>query len=253
MLKGVVFDLGSTLQEYRHEDWNATTAELNRAVYGYIESRGQAARLPPLDEFLELLNNRVHDRWRRAQVDLKGESMVVILDKVFEEHGINDLRAEECLPTWFGATPDLAYVEPDVAPTLKQLRDGGLKLGLVSNTAWPAAAHDPDLERFGIIDYLECRVYSCELGWEKPAPQIFHAALDCMGLQPDEAVFVGDFLRYDVKGAQGVGMKGIWKRMEGRPPDLDDYSVTPDGVIERIGDLPAVLEEMYGVSVARRR
>ena len=40
MLRGVLFDLGSTLQEYTHEDWSATTAELNRAVYGFIEAQG---------------------------------------------------------------------------------------------------------------------------------------------------------------------------------------------------------------------
>ena len=112
---------------------------------------------------------------------------------------------------------------------------------MVSNTAWPAAAHDPDLEKFGIKEYLDCRLYSCDVGWEKPAPQIFHSALECMGLTPEETAFVGDFLRYDIKGAHEVGMKGIWKRVEGRPPDLDDYTITPDATITRIGELPQVL------------
>jgi putative hydrolase of the HAD superfamily len=246
MLRGVLFDLGSTLQEYRHEDWNATTAELNRVVYGFIEAQGHAHRLPPLDEFLEMLNRRVTDRWRRAQEDMQGESMVELLDVVFKEHGIDEIRADECLPMWFNGLSDLSYVEPDVAPTLARLREGGLKLGLVSNTAWPAAAHDPDLEKFGIKDYLDCRIYSCELGWEKPAPQIFHAALECIGLAPEETAFVGDFLRYDIKGAQAVGMKGIWKRIEGRPADLDDYTITPDATITRIGELPDVFARLYG-------
>ena len=246
MLKGVLFDLGSTLQEYRHEDWTATTSELNRAVYGFIEAQGHAHRLPPMDEFLEMLDRRVLDRWRRAHVDLKGESMLELLDVVFEEHGISEIGVDDCLPSWFNGLADLSYVEPDVAPTLKQLRDGGLKLGLVSNTAWPAAAHDPDLDKFGIKQYLDCRIYSCDVGWEKPAPQIFHAALDCMGLAPEEVAFVGDFLQYDVKGAHAVGMKAVWKRIEGRPSELDDHTITPDATITRIGELPEVLEKLYG-------
>ena len=248
MLKGVLFDLGSTLQEYEHEDWTATTAALNRAVYGFIEAEGHAHRLPPIDEFLEMLNRRVDERWRRAQEDMKGESMVEILDTVFAEHGLSEMNADQCLPTWFVGVSDLSYVEPDVAPTLQKLRAGGLKLGLVSNTAWPASAHDPDLVKFGIKEYLDCRIYSCELGWEKPAPQIFHAALECMGFAPQETAFVGDFLRYDIKGAQGVGMKGIWKRIEGRPEALDDYSITPDATITRISELPDVLEKLYAGS-----
>jgi putative hydrolase of the HAD superfamily len=246
MLRGVLFDLGSTLQEYTHEDWTATTAELNRAVYGFIEAQGHAHKLPPLDEFLEMLNRRVDDRWRRSQVDMKGESMVELLDAVFEEHGVSEVRSDQYLPVWFNGVSELTYVKPDVIPTLRQLRAWGLKLGLVSNTAWPAAAHDPDLDKFGIKEYLDCRIYSCELGWEKPAPQIFQAALDCMGLPPEEIAFVGDFLRYDVKGAQAMGMKGIWKRVEGRPDDLDDYTITPDATITRIGELPGVLEKLYG-------
>ena len=245
MLRGVLFDLGSTLQEYRHEDWAATTAQLNRAVYGFIEAQGHAHKLPPLDEFLEMLNRRVNDRWRRAQTDMQGESMVALLDAVLKEHGISELGADDCLPSWFNGVSDLSYVEPDVAPTLERLKKDGLKLGLVSNTAWPAAAHDPDLEKFGIKDYLDCRVYSCDVGWEKPAPQIFHAALDCMGLAPEETAFVGDFLRYDIKGAHALGMKGIWKRVDGRPPDIDDYTITPDATITRISELPEVLEKLY--------
>lgn len=246
MLKGVLFDLGSTLQEYRHEDWTATTAALNRTVYGFIEAQGHAHKLPPLDEFLEMLNWRVNDRWRRAQTDMQGESMVALLDAVFKEHDISEIDADSCLPTWFNGVSDLSYVEPDVAPTLERLKEDGLKLGLVSNTAWPAAAHDPDLEKFGIKDYLDCRIYSCEVGWEKPAPQIFRVALDCMGLAPEEVAFVGDFLRYDVKGAHALGMKGIWKRVDGRPPDIDDYTITPDATITRIGELLEVLAELYG-------
>jgi hypothetical protein len=43
-------------------------------------------------------------------------------------------------------------------------------------------------------------------------------------------------------------MKGILKRVEGRPPDADDYSVEPDAVILHIADLPAALDRLYGPS-----
>ena len=245
MLKGVLFDLGSTLQEYRHEDWNATTTAINRAVYDYIQEQGHAHRLPPLDEFLEMLNRRVFDRWQRAQTDLKGESMLELLDMLLDEHGVEELRANECLPSWFQKVSDITYVEDDTIPTLERLKASGLKLGLVSNTAWPAAAHDPDLEKFGLLHLLDCRVYSCDVGWEKPAPAIFHAALDCLGTRPEETAFVGDFRRYDIAGAHSVGMKGILKRIEGRPDEMDDPSIEPDGTINRLSELPGVLRDLY--------
>ena len=201
--------------------------------------------MPPLDEFLEAVNASTRAHWDEVRNTMRGRSLLDLLEPLFREHGIEGLDAEECLLPWYGALEGNVYIEPDVKPTLEQLRDRGLKLGLVSNTAWPATAHDPDLERFGIKDLLDCRLYSCEVGWEKPAPQIFWAALECLGTRPDETAFVGDFLRYDVAGAQAVGMKGIWKRVEGRPEDLDDHTIVPDAVIDRVGELPPLLERLY--------
>jgi putative hydrolase of the HAD superfamily len=245
-LKGVLFDLGSTLQEFRHEDWDAIVAALNRDLYRYIASRGQAHRLPPLDAFLELVGTSVQAHRSRSASSLRSHSMLDVLSSVFEQHGIEGMQAQECLLPWYGRLTDLIYIEPDVEPALRLLRDGGLKLGLVSNTSWPSATHDRDLERFGIKHLLECRLYSCEVGWEKPAPQIFEEALGCLGLPAEQVAFVGDFLRYDVAGAQAVGMKGIWKRVANRPQEVDDHTVVPDATIARIGELPAALEKLYG-------
>ncbi len=245
MLKGVLFDLGSTLQEYSNEDWASLDRELSRNLYSYISERGHGHRLPPLDEFIETMHIGTRARWDEARATMRGRPLLDLLQPMFDQLGIEGLRPEECMLPWYGSVPSHIYIEPDVRPTLEALRDQGLKLGLVSNTSWPAAAHDPDLERLGILDLLPCRIYSCEFGWEKPAPQIFHAALKGIGLQPEQVAFVGDFLRYDIKGAQGAGMKGIWKRIPSRPTDLDDFTVKPDATIERIGELPAVLKRLY--------
>ncbi len=246
MLKGVLFDLGSTLQEYRNEDWGYLNRDLSRGLYAYITERGYGAHLPPLDEFIETMETGTQARWTEARETMRGRPLLDLLQPMFDRLGIADLRPEECLLPWYGRVTGNVYIEPDVRPALETLRDWGLKLGLVSNTSWPAAAHDPDLVRLGIIDLLPCRFYSCEVGWEKPAPQIFQVALDCLALPPREVAFVGDFLRYDVKGAQNVGMKGIWKKVPNRSPDLDDLTITPDATITRIGELPGVLRALYG-------
>jgi putative hydrolase of the HAD superfamily len=246
VLKGVLFDLGSTLQEYRHEDWDAIVTALNHDLYHYIASRGQGHRLPPLDAFIEMVNTSVRTYRSKSAHTLRSHSILDVLGSVFEQHGIEDMQAHECLGPWYKRLTDLIYVEPDVAPTLHLLRERGLKIGLVSNTSWPSTTHDADLERYDLKDLLDCRLYSCEVGWEKPAPQIFHEALGCLGLRPEETAFVGDFLRYDIAGAHGVGMKGIWKRVEGRPEEVDDHTITPDATVTRIGEVPVALENLYG-------
>jgi putative hydrolase of the HAD superfamily len=246
MLKGVLFDLGGTLQEYKHEDWDEIVRTLNRDLYSYLSHKGYAERFPPLDAFLEMVNRSVQAHRESSSSTLRSHGMADVLRAVFKEQGIEGEEAEEYLTPWYRYLTDIGYIKPDVEPALRYLKERGLKLGLVSNTGWPAAIHDPDLERFGIKDLLDCRIYSCEAGWEKPAPAIFLAALDCMGLLPEETAFVGDFLRYDVAGAQAVGMKGIWKRVPDRPSEVDDQTVVPDAVIEGIGEVPAALERIYG-------
>jgi FMN phosphatase YigB (HAD superfamily) len=253
MLKGVLFDLGDTLQRYRVEDWEEIQRMMNTELYNFLASSGHAAHLPPMDEFLELINTTTQAYWEEVRQTRRGRPMTALLEPLLERHGIEGLRAEECLAPWYNSATDYIYIEPDVKPTLELLHDGGLKLAVVSNTSWPAAAHDPDLERFGIKHLLDCRIYSCEVGWEKPAPQIFHAALDCLGIGPQEAVMVGDWLRYDVAGAHAVGMQGIWRRIEGRPDEVDDTSVVPDAVITSIGELPAVLQRLFGWHAAAPR
>lgn len=248
MLKGVLFDLGHTLQEYKSSDWPALRTVMNTALYNYVAMHSTSHNLPPLDKFMEVMEVRSQAVWDEAVRTRRGQSLLSILPSVFEEYAVEGLTSEEALQPWYNhSDPDWIYIEPDVKPTLEKLRDMGLKLGLVSNTAWPAAAHDPDLARFGIIDLLPCRVYSCEFGWEKPDPRIFHAALDCLGLAPEEVAFVGDFLQFDVAGAHAVGMKAVWKRIEGRPDAVDDHSITPDATITSIGELPSVLHNLYNV------
>lgn len=246
MLRGVLFDLGDTLQEFHVEDWTGVMDHLNRGLYEHLAGTGHSDRLPPLDEFLELMHTSVEARRIATAQTMQGGPVTEALDEVLKQRGIEDLRAEECLVPWYSRITDLIVCPPDVRPTLQYLHDGGLKLGLVSNTMWPSGAHDRDLERFGIKDLLECRLYSCEVGWEKPAPQIFEAALECVGLAPEEVAFVGDFLRYDVAGAHNMGMKAVWRKVEGRPDSVDDHSIVPDATIAHIGELPAALEKLYG-------
>lgn len=93
----------------------------------------------------------------------------------------------------------------DVAPALSDLRDRGLILGLISNVE-----HDitSTLNELGLPSWLDIVVTS-DCGFNKPQPEIFQEALRQAGVQPSEAIYVGDQYHVDVIGANGVGMKGV--------------------------------------------
>jgi putative hydrolase of the HAD superfamily len=105
-------------------------------------------------------------------------------------------------------------------PLLESLRERGLKLGLVSNAFDPGWLLHRDLEQMGIAQRLDFSVFSSEFGMRKPHPAIFERALEALGVEPGRALFVGDRLYEDVRGAAEVGMttvQALWFRADDHP------------------------------------
>ena len=110
---------------------------------------------------------------------------------------------------------------------LEALRERGLKLALVSNTASPLWLLQPILERQGLTERVDAVVLSSEVGKRKPHPAIFEQALRELGVDSNQALFVGDRLEADVLGASWVGMKtvqAVWFRADEGPDGVEpDY------------------------------
>jgi HAD superfamily hydrolase (TIGR01509 family) len=100
-------------------------------------------------------------------------------------------------------------LEPDVLELLDALRDRGLKVGLISNVFDPPSLMRGLFAELGLLERLDAVALSAEVGKRKPHPAIFQSALEQAGVLPAEAVMVGDRLREDVGGAQGVGLAAI--------------------------------------------
>jgi HAD superfamily hydrolase (TIGR01509 family) len=104
------------------------------------------------------------------------------------------------------------------AALLESLRDRGLQTGLVANS-WPDPARvlRADAEALGFAAHLDAMVFSGEVGYRKPAPEIFHRACEELSVDPAQVVFVGDDLERDVHGASRVGMttvQALWFRAD---------------------------------------
>jgi putative hydrolase of the HAD superfamily len=65
------------------------------------------------------------------------------------------------------------------------------------------------LNELGLPSWLEIIVTSQDSGFNKPQPEIFQEALRRAGVQPAQAVYVGDQYRVDCVGARSAGMQGI--------------------------------------------
>ena len=105
----------------------------------------------------------------------------------------------------------------DTLPVLAELRERGLRIGLVSNTS-------RDLDAFVAHFSLDVDAWisSGVHGKVKPDPSIFRVILGRLEVEPQAAVMVGDSLLYDVEGARALGMQAYLIDRERRFPDRDD-------------------------------
>ena len=96
---------------------------------------------------------------------------------------------------------------PDTVPTLKALREMGVKLAVVSNRERPSLP----LERTNLAQYFDAIVGAEEpyghLAY-KPAPDMINTLLEHMDIPASEAAYVGD-ADIDIFTAEGANVRGI--------------------------------------------
>lgn len=101
---------------------------------------------------------------------------------------------------------------PEIRPLLERMREAGLRLAIATSS--PDEELDPALDIAGIRDLLEEKTSADDAESSKPDPDIVHAALDRLGLRPDEAVMLGD-TPYDIAAAGRAGLGVIAFRCGG--------------------------------------
>jgi putative hydrolase of the HAD superfamily len=113
---------------------------------------------------------------------------------------------------------------------------GHYKLGLVTNGG--GASQLPKIaEHFG-----EAYAIGNDYGFPKPDPRIFRHVAEVIGCRPERAVFVGDRLDLDIAGAKAAGMVAVWVKGTPQPPDY--AGPDPDYALDRVADLPALLQRI---------
>lgn len=200
-IEAITFDVGGTLLE----PWPSVG-----------EVYGKAALECGLGEFKpEVISENFFRTWtKRGHFDYSRPSWRKLVNQSFEGlcH-VSDELFERIYQEF--AKAGAWRVFEDVLPALAALKDGGLKLGVISN--WderlrPLLA-EIDLERF-----FEVITVSSEVGAHKPEPEIFRAAAEALGVNPMRIVHVGDSDLEDISGAKLAGFEAL-KISRQRPGD----------------------------------
>jgi putative hydrolase of the HAD superfamily len=222
MLEAVLFDWNNTLVEFTWDDdllvagHGAALAAIGRADEGFTERYREVVleRVSTRDDYGDLLR------------ELLGELSREEVDRFIDvEHGV-----------WRPAHAVLGAARA----LLEALRGRGLKTAIVANS-WPEPGRvlRTDLAAFGLTDLFDVCVFSSEVGFPKPAPEIFLRALDELGVDPLAAMYVGDSLADDVQGAAEVGMttvQALWFRADDNSSGIepDFLAFTPMDVLNAV-------------------
>lgn len=119
----------------------------------------------------------------------------------------------------------------DVLGSLKQK----YRLAVISNSDGHMAER---LGSIGLGKYFEQVIDSGNVGFEKPAPQIFQTALERMSVLAHRALYLGDIYSIDYLGAQKVGMTAMLMDIAGV------YAMRSEPRIESLDQLPDALSRI---------
>jgi putative hydrolase of the HAD superfamily len=82
------------------------------------------------------------------------------------------------------------------------------KLYLISNIATP---YKQCFYNLGLDKWIDDPIFSCDVGYSKPNPNIYEIVVKKSGLQPGQLLMIGDSLRSDYEGARNCGIESILK------------------------------------------
>lgn len=242
MLRGVIFDFGSTILRTLGDD-RETLARMQADMADHLIAAGV-----PLDRwaFIDAFATRLNEFHAQRLRDWVEVTSAYVLREAVAGLGLpplSDDLADSALKAYYAYNETRWEVMPGAPEALAGLAARGLRLGLISN-----AGNEANILR--LLDQVDLRhwfdpiVISASAGVRKPNPRIFEIVLDAWGLPAAEVVMVGDSLGADVLGAQLVGMRSVWlaSRSDAPANEAHQHTIQPDATIYELSELAEALE-----------
>ena len=192
-VKAVLFDLGGTLirtaeiphmmkKILKHRGINRSLGEISRARKEAEKGLNFRDLTKLLDEFWVQWNVRI-----LSNLQVKSNSRML---------------AEYIATHWWDYSDVSLY--PDAEEMLPLLKERGLKIGLITNGLQSDV--NEILPKVGLQNFFDVVVVINTLRKMKPDVEVFHYALQKLKMVPSEAIFIGDEMEADYKGAQNSGL-----------------------------------------------
>jgi len=192
-LKAIFFDVGNTLlfPDRKH-------------ILAPLHQRKQS---PSLDQWHAIERKTKKEFDDILQHDGKADHgfWYLFYSHLLPELGVHDDALRDTLVNATRISANWCDIRPGTRETLQRLRRR-YPLAVISNADGKIA---DVLNRCGIADCFQQITDSGLVGYEKPHPAIFKAALHAMNVSPEQSLYVGDVFSVDYAGATRAGMQAI--------------------------------------------
>ena len=195
----MIFDLWNTLADWPVDEWSV--------------------RRPRVAERLGLTDEEFDERWYGDLAHMREMGPMVDALRLL---GASPEVAEEIASMRRAVTQRGLVPVPGAHETISQLRARGFLVGLITVCSDDVPALWPETAFHGLFD---AEVFSCSVGLRKPDPRIYQLACEQLGVEPSEAMFVGDGANDELAGAERVGMTAVLLERPGEEQEWDGLRI----------------------------
>jgi len=195
--KGFLFDADNTLFDYDRAETEALTATLGEALPGVPREKALAS--------YHQINDGFWRRFEQGAVTLE-ELKTGRFQALLESLG-RDGDAAAVSSRYLAELSQRAYFLPHAREVIEHL-SRTFPLALVTNGI--SVVQRGRMARSGIQDRFRALLISEELGFAKPDPRFFQAAVEAIAVPPGELLCVGDNPASDIDGARSAGIDACW-------------------------------------------
>lgn len=207
------------------------------AIYEAIQERGIALDLSDLKrEYLTLHEEESNYAARTLEEIEIQTSLGKLLDRLgidaSQQPAMTDLVKKS-----FALEVNSWILFPGVRQMLEQVRELGLKVGLLSNARSDWAVREI-VGQLDLTKYFDAILTSAAVGFRKPRPEPFQQMLQLLRLEGSEAVMIGNSMEADVVGARRFGMRTVHVMFG---DSTDEGKADPDITVFAVADIiPAI-------------
>lgn len=240
-IKAVFFDMGGTIQTF----WHTRELRLKATpdLQNLLHSIGIDLHLSD-EQLYEVITGGLARYHRQAMKTLDEiPASQVWSEYILAGYPVDPQRvaaAAENLMFFIETRYYQRDMRPEMPAVLQAMQDMGLKMGVISNVnsrnQVPA-----NLEQYGIRQYFDPIVLSCEYGRRKPDPAIFHYAARLANVPTSDCVYVGDRVARDILGARKAGYRLAIQIRHDFDHGEDDKGAHPDAFISQMTELLDIL------------